>query len=112
MLKQVTKSLFGFPTILLAASLTGAPALSQAAYQYEDEDTILVEKQPSTKIPYSKIVRKIGKRLFSFDTHKITHFGKGKRAGVVRNFRDYLDRSKYRVHLKEDKVSLKFTLNF
>lgn len=112
MLKQVTKSLFGVPAFMLAVSLTGAPAMSQAAYQYEDEDTILVEKQPSTKIPYSKIVRKIGKRLFSFDTHKVTHFGSGKRSGVVRNFRDYLDRSKYRINIKDDKVSLKFTMNF
>jgi len=105
-------SLISASTMALMLSLTSVPALVSASNYYEDEDTILVEKQPSQKIPYSKIVRKIGKRLFKVDTHKVFHLGKGKKSGVARTFSDFADRSKYRVNVRRDKVVLKFTMNF
>ena len=112
MLKPVSKSLFSLSAFALAIALTGVSFSAHAGYQYEDEDTILVEKQPNTKIPYSKIIRKISQKLFSFDTHKISHFGKGKKSGVVRNFGDYLDRTKYRVNVRDDRVVFKVKMNF
>jgi hypothetical protein len=97
----------------LAVALIAMPASSHAAYGFEDEDTILVEKHPpSQKIPYSRIIRKIGQRLFKIDTQKVLQFGKGRKQGVARSFKDFADRSKYRVNVRQDKVVLKFTMNF
>lgn len=96
-----------------AIAFAGAPAIASAAHGFEDEDTILVEKHPpSQKIPYSRIIRKIGQRLFKVDTHKVLQFGKGRKQGVARSFKDFADRSKYRVNVHKDKLTLKFTLNF
>lgn len=97
---------------LAAACLLGSPLQVNAGNMLEDEDTILIEKQPSQKIPYSKIVRKLGKQLFNFDTSKVLSFGKGKRKSVARNFSDFAERSKYRFNVRKDEIELKYTLNF
>ncbi len=97
----------------LAIAFAGMPSMAFAAHGYEDEDTILVEKQPpSQKIPYSRIIRKIGQRLLKIDNINPFQFGKGKKQGVARSFQDFADRSKYRVNVRKDKVVVKFTLNF
>lgn len=104
-------SILGVPALALAFAI-GAPTQVFAHNMLEDEDTILIEKQPSQKIPYSKIVRKLSKRLFNFDTYQVLTFGKGKRNSVARSFQDFADRSKYRLNVRRDEVELKYTLNF
>lgn len=94
------------------ALLIGAPTQVTAQTMFEDEDTILVEKQASQKIPYSKIVRKIGQRLFQVDTYKVLSFGQGKRGSVVRSFKDIAEHSKYRFNVRRDELELKYTLYF
>jgi len=85
---------------------------ASAAYQTGDDDTILVEKQPSQKIPYHKILKSITKQLFKFDSESVFSFGKGKSTRVVRSFGDLVDRSKTRFNIKRDKIEVKFSLNF
>lgn len=92
--------------------LASAPTQVTAHAMFEDEDTILVEKQASQKVPYSKIVRKIGQRLFQVDTYKVLSFGQGKRSSVVRNFKDIAEHSKYRFNVRRDELELKYTLYF
>lgn len=106
------QSLGALLSLTLMISLTGTPMHSYAYSHFEDEDTILVEKQPSQKIPYAKIIRKIGKRLFQVDTYKIASFGQGKTTKVMRNLKDFAERSKYRVNVREDELEFKYTLNF
>lgn len=104
--------LFGTQTIILAMLLGLSSVEVHATNMFEDEDTILVEKQPEQKIPYGRIVRKISEKLFNLDTHKILSFGEGKTRKVARSFKDFTDRSKYRIKLRTDEVQLKYTLNF
>lgn len=78
----------------------------------DDEDTILVEWRPMTKIPYNRIVRQLSKKLFNFDTQNALSFGEGRRQNVARNFSDYLDRSKTRLNVRRDEIEVKFRVNF
>lgn len=76
------------------------------------DETILIEKEVSQKIPYSKIAKALVNHFFKVDVQKMFTGGKNYKSACVRNFSDYADRTKYRVGLKPDKVELKFSLNF
>lgn len=112
MMKPVTNNFLTASALVLAFVFSGASLPAYANHSLEDEDTILVEKRPNEKIPYSKIVRKLSKKLFGFDPRTVTHFGKGRKQGVAKSFSDYMDRSKYRVKVRGDKVVLKYTVFF
>jgi proteasome assembly chaperone (PAC2) family protein len=77
-----------------------------------DEDTILVDQQPSTKIPYSKIVRAMIHKVFNFDSERIMTFGGKGEGKIARSFSDYVDRTRTRFKVKEDEVELELKLNF
>lgn len=101
------------PVVVFSLILSSTPQNVQAAHGLNDEDTILVDKQPPPqKVSYSRIVRKIAKRLFKFDADAMLTFGQGKRNNIARSFSDFADRSKYRLNVKEDEVEVKFSLNF
>lgn len=108
----IAKFFLNSSVLVLTLALLSISFHSQAASGMSDEDTILVEKQPSQKIPYSKIARKIVQRLFHFDTSSIMSFGQGKKNSIARSFSDFADRSKYRFNVKRDEVEVKFLLNF
>lgn len=76
------------------------------------EDTILIEKEVSTKIPYHKIAKSFIKHFFKVDAQNLLAFGKGRTDSVIRSFNDLGERTKYRFKVKEDEVEIKMTLNF
>ncbi len=77
-----------------------------------DEETILVDQQPSTKIPYRKIVRAVIHRVFNFDSERIMTFGGKGEGKIARSFSDYVDRTRTRFKVQEDEVELEFKLKF
>lgn len=76
------------------------------------DDTILIEKEGSSKIPYSSIAKAMFDHFFKVDVQKMFTGGKNLKTASVRNFSDYADRTKYRVGVKQNEVELKFSLNF
>jgi len=105
MLKRMTISLL----LCLCASLASAQSfpLSNGG-----DDTILIEKEVSKKIPYSRIAKAVVNRLFKVNVQKMFTGGKNRKTACVRNFSEYADRTKYRFGVKKDKVEVKFSLNF
>jgi len=91
-----------------------APLATAQSYTLSQggDDTILIEKEVSQKIPYGRIAKAVVKRLFKVDVQKMFTGGKNRKTACVRNFSEYVDRTKYRVAVKKDKVELKFSLNF
>lgn len=89
---------------------------SASANTYNDpnqgEDTILIEKEVSQKVPYHKIARSIIKHFFKVDTRSLLTFGKGSSSNVIRSFKELSERTRYRVKVKEDEVELKLSINF
>lgn len=114
--QETSISAFRFSKIcpLLFLCLLGLSLNVQAipSVPYDDEDTILIDRQPSNKIPYSKIVRAFAYKLFRIDSEKLTTFGSGKTNNVVRHFSEYADRTKTKFKVKRDEVELEFKLNF
>lgn len=113
----VGKKLSNTQFIGIAALLTALLSFSANTYAnphipVSDEDTILVDQQPSTKIPYSKIVRAVIHKVFNFDSERIMTFGGKGEGTIARSFSDYVDRSRTRFKVKEDEVELEFKLNF
>jgi hypothetical protein len=110
MLKRMMASLF----LCLCASLATAESYSIQSYEYSQsgEDTILIEKEASQKIPYGQIAKAFFDRLFKVDVHQVFSGGKNLKTASVRNFSDYADRTKYRVAVKKEQVEFKFSLNF
>ena len=104
-LKKMVISLF----LCLCASLATAQSNTLSS---GGDDTILVEKEGSKKIPYSRIAKAGFNRLFKVDVQKVFTGGKNRKTAVVRNFSEYADRTKYRFRVKKDKVEMKFSLNF
>ena len=93
---------------LAASFVTAEPyALSN-----NGDDTILIEKEVSNKIPYSRLAKAVVKHFFKMDVQKMFTGGKNRKTASVRNFSEYADRTKYRVGVKRDTVELKFSLNF
>jgi len=76
------------------------------------DDTILIEKEVSKKIPYSRIAKAVVSRLFNVDVQKMFTGGNNRKTACVRNFSEYADRTKYRVGVKKDNIEVKFSLNF
>jgi len=95
--------------LCLCASLATAQSYSLSK---GGDDTILIEKEVSQKIPYGRIAKAVVNRLFKVDVQKMFTGGKNRKTACVRNFSDYADRTKYRMGIKKDKVELKFSLNF
>lgn len=111
MFKVPNKNIIASLLFLLACM--GAQGLSaDSQYPSNDEDTILIERKPSTKIPYSKILRKFGQYFFKIDTETLTSFGAGKNTSVVRHYSQYLERSRTRIKLNSEEIKIKFALNF
>lgn len=79
---------------------------------YDDDETILIDYQPSSKIPYSKIVRAVSKHFFNFDSDSLVTYGTGNRASVARNFSDYMERTRTRLNVREDKIELNVKMHF
>ena len=77
-----------------------------------EEDTILIEKEVSTKIPYHLLLKKLSSRMLQFDADALVTFGKGRTDHIVRSFSDVAERVKTRVNVDRDEVELKFSLNF
>jgi hypothetical protein len=98
--------------VLLISSLGAQSLKADSHFPMGDDETILIEYQPSTKIPYHKILRKIGQHFFKVDTEALTSFGSGKSSSVVRHYSQYLERSKTRFNVKTDEVRVKFSVNF
>ena len=94
-------SLWCFSTSSLAQTFTG-----------NDDDTILIEKELSQKISYSAAFKSLAKHVFKFDVDAALSGGQNCRDAVIRSFSDFADRTKYRLNVKQDKVEVRFTLNF
>ncbi len=77
-----------------------------------EEDTILIEKEANTKIPYHLILKKFSNRMFQFDTEHLISFGKGRSDHIVRSFADIRERFKTRVNVDRDEVKLNMSVNF
>jgi len=104
------------PCVLILALILSLNATFACAQSYSlsngGDDTILIEKQPSQKIPYARIARAFAKRLFDINVETMFSGGKNKKTAVVRNFSEYSDRTKYRLGVRKDRVEMKFSLNF
>ena len=105
MLKRMTISLL----LCFCASLASAQSFP---FSSSGDDTILIEKEVSNKIPYSRIAKAVVNRLFKVNVQKMFTGGKNRKTACVRNFSEYADRTKYRLGVKKDKVEVKFSLNF
>jgi len=104
---------FLFKALILTVAFSSVPAMAQnMSGPAGEDDTILVEKEVSQKIPYHKILKRLGKQFLKFDTENVLTFGLGKRDSIIRNFSDFADRMKYRVDVDKDELELKFSLNF
>lgn len=111
MIRNINRTSIAVAVLLISSF--GAQCLSaDSHYPADDDETILIERQPSTKIPYHTILKKIGQHFFKLDTEALTSFGEGKNASVVRHYSQYLERSKTRIKVKTDEVQVKFSLNF
>lgn len=77
-----------------------------------EEDTILIEKEVSTKIPYHLILKKLSSRMFEFDTDAFVTLGKGRTDHIVRSLADVRERVKTRFNVDRDEVEVKFSVNF
>lgn len=95
----------------LCLSVSFAMAQSDDIH-YGGDDTILIEKEVSTKIPYNKIAKAMIDHFFKVDVQSMFAGGKNLKTACVRNFSEYADRTKYRVGVKKDELHLKFSLNF
>jgi hypothetical protein len=95
--------------LCLCASLANAQSF---LFSQGGDDTILIEKEASTKIPYSRIAKAVVNHVFNVNVQQMFSGGKNNKTACVRNFSEYADRTKYRVGVKKDKVEVKFSLNF
>lgn len=107
-----TKKFIRIAAIFLALQALSMNAFANPDYPINDDDTILVDQQPSTKIPYSKIVRAVIHKVFSVDSDRIMTFGGNGETSIARSFSDYVDRTRTRVKVKEDEVEFELKLNF
>jgi len=107
-----TKKFIWIAAVFLALQGLSANALANPGHTASDDDTILVDQQPSTKIPYSKIVRAMIHKVFDVDSERIMTFGGNSETSIARSFSDYVDRTRTRVKVKEDEVELELKLNF
>jgi hypothetical protein len=73
-----------------------------------DEDTILVEQEQRFKISYSRLLKVVCKQLFNID---IDDSSKNKRHDVIRQLDDLYERTHYSLRLKQDEITLKFSLS-
>ena len=109
------KHIFGIAAVIFAMLSLSANSYANPNIPMSDEDTILVDKQPSTKIPYSKIVRAMIHKIFDIDSEQIMTFGgNGGNGGkdIARSFSDYVDRTRTQFKVKQDEVELEFKLKF
>jgi len=98
--------------LILTCCASFVSAQSYSLSNYGGEETILIEKEVSQKIPYSRIARAVVKRIFNVNVESMFTGGKNKKTAFVRNFSEYADRTKYRLGVRKDKVEVKFSLNF
>jgi len=100
-------------TVALITALSCSTAIHASPnIPVSEDETILIDHQPSKKIPYSKIARALIKEIFQFDSQKIMTFGGSSSNSVARSFADYVDRTKTRFKVKEDEVEVEFKLQF
>jgi len=110
---RFTARLVKYPACLLTFCLWTSFSIAQPNVHYNgEEDTILIEKEVSQKIPYHRILKSISKRLFKIDMNSMLTIGKTRRDVIARNFRDYADRVKYRLKVDRNEVGVKLSLNF
>ena len=99
--------------LCLSASLVSAEPFAFTTMNHSsDEDTILIEKENSQKIPYSRIAKALINHVLKVDVQSMFSGGKNSKTACVRSFSEYADRTKYRFGVKKDKVEVKFSLNF
>lgn len=110
--KTNRKQSIGIAAFLAALLSFSANTYANPNIPANDEDTILVDQQPSTKIPYSKIFRAVIHKVFNFDSERIMTFGGKGEGKIARSFSDYVDRTRTRFKVKEDEVELEFKLKF
>ncbi len=77
-----------------------------------EEDTILIEKEVNTKIPYHLILKKLSSRMFQFNADALVTLGKGRTDHIVRSLADVRERVKTRLNVDRDEVAVKFSVNF
>lgn len=99
-------------TVALITALSCTTAYASPNLPVSEDETILIDQQPSNKIPYSKIARALIKKIFQFHSQKIMTFGGSSSDSVARSFTDYVDRTKTRFKVKEDEVEVEFKLQF
>lgn len=110
--KTISTQLIGIAALLAAVLSFSANTQANPHIPASEEDTILVDQQPSTKIPYSKIVRAMIHKVFNVDSERIMTFGGKGQGRIARSFSDYVDRTRARFKVKEDEVELEFKLKF
>lgn len=98
--------------VALVAALSCSSLYASPNLPVSEDETILIDQQPSNKIPYSKIARALIKKIFQFDSQSIMTFGGSTSSSVARSFTDYVDRTKARFKVKEDEVEVEFKLQF
>ena len=76
-----------------------------------DEDTILIEDEVDMKISYSRAFKSVCKNIIGLDIDKYFSGGKNKRSSVISHLNDLADRSHYYLHLNEEQVTFKYTMN-
>jgi len=100
-------------TVLLCTSMIFMSSYATAApgTPSSDEDTILVDYQPSNKVPYGRIASKVFKKLFNFDSERLMTFGGHNSSKVARTFSEYAARGKTRFKIKHDQIALEYKLD-
>jgi hypothetical protein len=106
------KKIAGIFAFALALFSTSSHCLANPNIPISEDDTILVDQQPNTKIPYSKIVRTVIKKFFNLDSEQLMTFGGNSSKQVARSFSDYVDRTKTKVKVKEDEIEFELKLQF
>jgi hypothetical protein len=106
------KTLQKMALLLLLCLGTSFASAQPNAISKNGDDTILIEKDGSSKVPYSHIAKAVFDHLFKVDIQKMFSGGKNLKTACVRNFSDYSDRTNYRIGVKQDEVEFKLSLNF
>lgn len=98
--------------LVVVISFCSASVSAQNITHSSGEDTILIEKEMTRKASFHSAFKSLARNLFDLDVDSLVSGGNNCRTAVIRSFRDFKDRTKYRVKFHQDEVEFKFTLNF
>jgi hypothetical protein len=103
--------IWSYSLISFGQTLHNFPHPSYSGGNGSDEDTILIEQEQRFKISYSRALKTLCKQLFNIDIDRKSNTAKSSRHDVIRQLDDLSERSHYSLRLKQNEITLKFTLN-